>query len=193
MLPYAGHCRVGSCSHVWRLLPCIQHQTWVGALVLAALPPHSFPRLFHQNLELPRGVGNPCPAPRLHSISTELKEAALSEGTGRINPQEAAQDAGDKQQFSYLGKLVRSPASLRLTSKRGNQHLFSPDHAESAVLIRYFRTNSKRRKIAQGEIWVATARRGAAAQDWLPHSSLCCGQSIFIFSAFHKRFRGRVP
>lgn len=65
--------------------------------MLAALPPYSFPRFFHQKLELPRKCEDPCPVLRLHSISTELKEADLSEDSCRINPQETARDAGDNQ------------------------------------------------------------------------------------------------
>jgi len=85
--------------------------------VPAAMPSPSFPRLFHKKLELARKAGTPCLSPTLHSISTEVKEAALSDSTGEINLREAARDAGDKRRFSYLGKLVRSPDSWRLTSK----------------------------------------------------------------------------
>lgn len=110
-----------------------RHQCWLHCQP-TAFP--AWPSLFCQKPELLKETGKPCPALRLHGISTELYKAALLEVTGEINLREATQDAGDTWQFSYLGKLVGSPASWRLTSKARSHHLFSPDCLDSAVLIR---------------------------------------------------------
>lgn len=90
MLPCADWCGVGSCSRVWRLLPFIQHLAWVGSTSASctttlqlSLRDRGSPT---KNCSCPGRLGNPCPAPRLCSISTELKKAALVGGYRQNKP-----------------------------------------------------------------------------------------------------------